>query len=178
MGMVGNKIAYKAFENYLKVFVPLVAHLSGPVPGLQDALLEHRRRGPVHPGGIVAAAAVAFKAGAVLPGAADPGAHVPGGYGGRAGCTAPFAAVLKVKFGTNETLLTLMLNYVALYFAHIPGGDPRRRGTSFWTPRPPGLSLPTSARMVSFPSIPIGKFTLNVCVLLTIAHRGAGLLST
>ena len=24
MGMVGNKIAYKAFENYLKVFVPLV----------------------------------------------------------------------------------------------------------------------------------------------------------
>lgn len=24
MGMVGNKIAYRAFENYLKVFVPLV----------------------------------------------------------------------------------------------------------------------------------------------------------
>ena len=24
MGMVGNKIAYKTFENYLKVFVPLV----------------------------------------------------------------------------------------------------------------------------------------------------------
>ena len=34
MGMVGNKIAYKTFENYLKVFVPPGPDLGGPVPGL------------------------------------------------------------------------------------------------------------------------------------------------
>ena len=33
-----------------------------------------------------------------------------------AGVYGALAAVLKVKFGTNETLMTLMLNYVALYF--------------------------------------------------------------
>ena len=34
------------------------------------------------------------------------------------------------RFGTNETLLTLMLNYIALYIVHIcatvPGATPRR----------------------------------------------------
>ncbi|MEG1395104.1 MAG: ABC transporter permease, partial [Clostridia bacterium] len=32
-----------------------------------------------------------------------------------AGIYALFTAVLKIKFGTNETLMTLMLNYIALY---------------------------------------------------------------
>ena len=34
MGMVGNKIAYRAFENYLKVFVPLVLTAVGHVLGI------------------------------------------------------------------------------------------------------------------------------------------------
>ena len=38
-----------------------------------------------------------------------------GGYGRRR-LYGALAAVLKVKFGTNETLMTLMFNYVALYF--------------------------------------------------------------
>ena len=33
-----------------------------------------------------------------------------------AGLYGALTAALKVKFGTNETLMTLMLNYVALYF--------------------------------------------------------------
>ena len=33
-----------------------------------------------------------------------------------AGIYGLIAGFLKVKFGTNETLLTLMLNYIALYF--------------------------------------------------------------
>ena len=40
-----------------------------------------------------------------------------------AGVYGALAAVLKVKFGTNETLMTLMLNYVALYFLIFLGGD-------------------------------------------------------
>ena len=51
MGMVGNKIAYKAFENYLKVFVPLVLTAVGLSLAFKMRFLEHRRRGPVHCGG-------------------------------------------------------------------------------------------------------------------------------
>jgi len=35
-------------------------------------------------------------------------------------------ALLKIKFGTNETLLTLMLNYIALYIVHYLQEDPWR----------------------------------------------------
>ena len=64
--------------------------------------------------GSIAAATVAFKAGPVLPEAVTlvlmcvAAMLVAGLYGA-------FVAALKVKFGTNETLMTLMLNYIALY---------------------------------------------------------------
>ena len=42
------------------------------------------------------------------------GMFIAGAIGG--GIVGLIPAVLKVKFGTNETLLTLMLNYIVLYF--------------------------------------------------------------
>ena len=41
--------------------------------------------------------------------------HVPGRYGWAALCGGVIPALFKAKFDTNETLFTLMLNYVALY---------------------------------------------------------------
>ena len=66
MGMVGNKIAYKAFENYLKVFVPLVLTAVGLSLAFKMRFWNIGGEGQFIVGAIVAAV-VAFKAGAVLP---------------------------------------------------------------------------------------------------------------
>lgn len=70
-----------------------------------------------------------------------------------AGLYGVVTAVFKVKFGTSETLLTLMLNYVALYFITFLG-RPRPPGTSSWSPAPPGPSSPASAVWRSSPASP------------------------
>ena len=71
MGMVGNKIAYKTFENYLKVFVPLV--LTSVALSLAFKMrfwnIGGHRRGPQAEG-------------RPAPGG-GPDPHVPGGYGRR-----------------------------------------------------------------------------------------------
>ena len=114
MGMVGNKIAYKTFENYLKVFVPLALTSVALSLAFKMRFWNIGGEGQFILGA-VAAATVAFKLGPVLPSAATlllmclAGMLAAGVYGA-------IVAVLKVKFGTNETLMTLMLNYVALYF--------------------------------------------------------------
>ena len=76
-------------------------------------------------------------------------------------------AALKVRFGTNETLLTLMLNYVALYVLYFIGET--KADWNFFLD--PGSLRPVFAcfsDIASFPSIPMGgKFSLNICVVLT-----------
>ena len=60
-----------------------------------------------------------------------------------------------------------MLNYIALYCAHIPGGDQggvELLCSTLSLPAPPSA---VSASLASFPGISIGKFNLNVCVILT-----------
>ncbi len=119
MGMVGNKIAYKTFENYLKVFVPLALTSVALSLAFKMRFWNIGGEGQFILGA-VAAATVAFKLGPVLPSAATlllmclAGMLAAGVYGA-------IVAVLKVKFGTNETLMTLMLNYVALYFVTFLG---------------------------------------------------------
>ena len=114
MGMVGNKIAYKTFENYLKVFVPLALTSVALSLAFKMRFWNIGGEGQFILGA-VAAATVAFKAGPMLP---TPLTLVLMCLAGMAaaGLYGAFVAVLKVKFGTNETLMTLMLNYVALYF--------------------------------------------------------------
>ena len=164
MGMVGNKIAYRAFENYLKVFVPLALTAVGLSLAFKMRFWNIGGEGQFILGA-VAAAAVAFKAGPLLP---QPVTLVLMCLAAMlaAGLYGALTAALKVKFGTNETLLTLMLNYVALYFLTFLG-ETKAAGTSSWSPPPPGPSSPASADLASFPSILIGKFGLNVCVILT-----------
>lgn len=165
MGMVGNKIAYKAFENYLKVFVPLALTSVALSLAFKMRFWNIGGEGQFILGA-VAAATVAFQAGPVLPEGVTLvlmclAAMVCAGLYG------VLAAALKVKFGTNETLLTLMLNYVALYFITFLGET--KASWNFYlddtSARPIFVSF---ASLASFPKIPIGKFGLNICVILTL----------
>ena len=165
MGMVGNRIAYKAFENYLKVFVPLVLTSVALSFAFKMRFWNIGGEGQFIMGSL-AAAFVAFKFGPALPQAVTlllmcvAAVVVAGIYG----C---FVAALKVKFGTNETLLTLMLNYIALYiiiyFANTAGD-----WNIFLNHESARTTFGSFARIVSWPGIPIGKFTLNICVIFTI----------
>lgn len=164
MGMIGNKIAYKTFENYLKVFVPLALTSVALSLAFKMRFWNIGGEGQFILGAI-AAATVAFKLGPVLPGAVTlllmclAAMVLAGLYGA-------LVAVLKVKFGTNETLMTLMLNYIALYILTFLGET--KADWNFYldetSVRPIFVSF---AKTVSFPKISIGQFGLNICVILT-----------
>lgn len=166
MGTVGNKIAYKTYINYLKDFVPLVLTSIALSLAFKMRFWNIGGEGQFIMGSI-AAAFVAFKLGPVLPtwlaliAMCLAAMLVAGLYG-------LIAAALKVKFGTNETLLTLMLNYVALYVLVFLGEE--KAGWNFFLdPKSVRPVFASFAKIVEFPSIPTqGKFELNICVLLTI----------
>ncbi len=165
MGMIGNKIAYKNFENYLKVFVPLALTSVALSLAFKMRFWNIGGEGQFILGAI-SAAAVAIKLGGVLP---SPlvlllmclAAMLAAGLYGA------FVAWLKVKFGTNETLMTLMLNYVALYLLMFVGEN--KGGWNFFLD--PGSNRPVFinfSKIVSFFKIPMGRFGLNICVILTL----------
>ena len=165
MGTIGNKIAYKVWINYLKEFVPLALVSVALSLAFKMRFWNIGGEGQFILGAI-AAAFVAFKAGPALPGAVTlvlmclAAMVVAGLYG-------LFVAALKVKFGTNETLMTLMLNYVALYVLMFLG-ETKADWNFFLDPESARPVFASFAKIVSFPGIPMGgKFTLNICVLLT-----------
>ena len=164
MGMVGNKIAYKTFENYLKVFVPLALTSVALSLAFKMRFWNIGGEGQFILGA-VAATTVAFKLGPVLPSAVTlilmclAGMLAAGIYGA-------IVAVLKVKFGTNETLMTLMLNYVALYFVTFLGET--QADWNFYLDKTSARPIfATFSQYAAFPRIPFGKFGLNVCVIFT-----------
>ena len=165
MGMIGNKIAYKTFENYLKVFVPLVLTSVALSLAFKMRFWNIGGEGQFILGA-VAAGAVALKLGSVLPEGVTlllmclAGMLAAGLYGA-------LVAALKVKFGTNETLMTLMLNYVALYFL-VFLGETQASWNFFLDTSSARPVFANFSKEVSFPTIPIGKFQLNVCVIFTL----------
>jgi len=164
MGMVGNKIAYKTFENYLKVFVPLALTSVALSLAFKMRFWNIGGEGQFILGAI-ASAAVAFKAGPVLPQGVTLilmclAAMVCAGLYGL------FVAALKVKFGTNETLMTLMLNYIALYVL-IFLGETKAPWNFFLDETSVRPIFASFAKTVSFPKIMMGRFGLNICVILT-----------
>ena len=166
MGTIGNKIAYKVFENYLKDFVPLVLTSVALSLAFKMRFWNIGGEGQFILGAI-AAAYVAFKTGPNMPGVITlllmclAAMVVAGLYG-------VFVAALKVKFGTNETLMTLMLNYIALYIL-VFLSETKADWNFFLDPDSVRPVFASFAKIVSFPAIPlIGKFSLNICVILTI----------
>ena len=165
LGTIGNKIAYKTYINYLKDFVPLVLTSVALSLAFKMRFWNIGGEGQFIMGAI-AAAFVAFKAGPVLPEGITLilmclAAMVAAGLYGLG------VAALKVKFGTNETLLTLMLNYVALYVL-IFLGETKADWNFFLDEKSARPVFASFAQYVSFPTIPMGgKFELNICVILT-----------
>ncbi len=166
MGTVGNRIAYKVWINYLKEFVPLALVSVALSLAFKMRFWNIGGEGQFVLGSI-AAAFVAFKAGPVLPDALAlllmclAAVVVAGLYG-------LFVAALKVKFGTNETLMTLMLNYVALYVL-VFLGETKADWNFFLDPESLRPVFASFSDIVSFPSIPMfGRFGLNICVILTL----------
>ncbi len=165
MGTVGNRIAYKTFMNYLKEFVPLVLTSVALSLAFKMRFWNIGGEGQFIMGSI-AAAVVAFQLGASLPMAVTLivmclAAMLAAGIYGL------IAGALKVKFGTNETLMTLMLNYVALYVLYFIGET--KADWNFFlqadSARPVFESFADTAQ---FPSFSLGgNFELNITVILT-----------
>ena len=165
MGTVGNKIAYKVWINYLKEFVPLALTSVALSLAFKMRFWNIGGEGQFIMGAI-AAAAVAFKLGPILPEWLTlivmclAAMLLAGLYG-------LMVAALKVRFGTNETLMTLMLNYIALYILMFIG-ETVAPWNFFLDPESVRPVFASFAEIVSFPSISFGgKFSLNICVLLT-----------
>jgi len=166
MGTIGNRIAYKTYMNYLADFVPLFLTSVALSLAFKMRFWNIGGEGQFIIGSI-ATAFVAIKLGGVLPNGVVLilmclAAMVAAGIYG------VIVAALKVRFGTNETLLTLMLNYVALYFLYFLM-ETKQDWNFFLDPNVP-RPVPVSFRdLVAFPKIPIGeKFSLNICVILAI----------
>ena len=163
MGMVGNKIAYKTFENYLNVFVPLAITASALSLAFKMRFWNIGGEGQFIVGS-VAAAAVAFKAGPVLGSGAALVLMCLAAMA-CAGLYGVLAAALKVKFGTNETLLTLMLNYIALYFLTYIA-ETKADWNFFLSEQSARPTFASFGKIIAFPKFAIGKFDLNLCVIL------------
>lgn len=165
MGIPGSRYPWRAVENFIKLFVPLL------IVSLALALAFKMRFWNI--GGEGQFIMGAFWAGVA---AMNLGESLPrpamvlvmaaaGALGG--GVYGLFAAALKVRFGTNETLLTLMLNYIALYFLQF-FAETKAEWNFFLDPesaRPKFAKFPASAQMIT---IPIGPFNLNLSLVIAL----------
>ncbi|MBQ3081814.1 MAG: ABC transporter permease [Clostridia bacterium] len=166
MGAVGNKRAYKIYMNYIKEFLPLALTSVALSLAFKMKFWNIGGEGQFIMGA-VSAAFVAFKLGPVAPAWVTlivmciTAMVIAGIYG-------LIAGILKVRFGTNETLMTLMLNYIALYFLTFIG-ETKADWNFFLQEKSARPVFESFKDIVIFPSIPLGeKFELNVCFILTL----------
>lgn len=166
MGTVGNRIAYKTYMNYLKEFVPLVLTSVALSLAFKMRFWNIGGEGQFIMGSI-AASYIAFKFGGTYSMGVTlvlmclAAMLVAGLYGLVVGW-------LKVKFGTNETLLTLMLNYVALYVLYYIG-ETKAEWNFFLSDNSARPVFRSFSELASFPTIKTsGKFELNICVILAL----------
>ncbi len=166
MGTVGNKIAYKTFINYLEKFVPLALTSVALSLAFKMRFWNIGGEGQFIVGAI-ASAFVAFKCGPIMPMAFTVilmclAAMLASGLYGL------IAGILKVRFGTNETLMTLMMNYIALYALYFIG-ETKADWNFFLSEESLRPVFKSFSDLAGFMSIPIGdKFKLNICVILAI----------
>ena len=166
MGTVGNRIAYKTFMNYLIDFVPLVLTSVALSLAFKMRFWNIGGEGQFIIGSI-ASGVVAFQLGPILPmwltviSMCLVAMLAAGLYG-------LIAGLLKVRFGTNETLMTLMLNYVALYILYFIG-ETKADWNFFLQENSTRPVFESFKDLASFGSISFGgKFELNICVILTL----------
>ena len=151
MGIPGNKFPWRIVENFVKLFVPLLITSLALSLAFRMRFWNIGGEGQFIMGAICAAAA-AHKLGPILP---QPLVVLVmalcGILGG--GLYGLIVALLKVRYNTNETLLTLMLNYIALYLLQFLGET--KAGWNFFldpdSARPKFAGFPDNADMITFP---------------------------
>ncbi len=164
IGLVGNKYGYKSIEGLLKIFVPLLITSLALSLSFKMRFWNIGGEGEFLIGAICASI-VAFNCSGV-PNIITVvlmclAAMISSGIIGVA------IAALKVKFNTNETLMTLMLNYIMLYVIRYIG-DTKADWNFFLredSERPIFGSFPESAIMAG---IPLGRFKLLWAVIIAI----------
>lgn len=164
IGLIGNKYPEKAIEGFLKIFVPLLIVSIALSLSYRMKFWNVGGEGEFITGAIVAAV-VAFKCSS-LPGIVlillmSLAAFIAAGIIGL------LVAVLKVKFNTNETLVTLMLNYIALYVITF-FADTKKKWNFFLdeeSARPKFAKFPEAAKM---PGVKIGGVNVLYSVIVAI----------
>jgi len=165
IGLINNRYPAKCIEGLLKLFVPLLITSVALSLSFKMKFWNIGGEGEFIAGAI-AAAWIAFKLGPILPTAAViPWMCIAAALS--AGIIGLFTAHLKVRFNTNETLVTLMVNYIMLYVIKYIGET--KADWNFFlrddSERPVFAKFPESAQM---PGIKLGDFTLLVSVIIAI----------
>lgn len=165
IGAINNSFAYKNFEGLFKVFVPLLFTSLALSLAYRMKFWNVGGEGQFIIGAIVSAW-VAMLWGEQLPTWMILIIMLTAG-GICAGLFGLMTAALKVKFGTNETLMTLMLNYIALYLLKYFGET--KTGWNLFlsedSARPKFAQIPENAFM---PVIKLGKFSLNSSLIFVL----------
>ena len=168
IGLVGNRYGYKSIEGLLKIFVPLLITSLALSLSFKMRFWNIGGEGEFLIGAI-AAAIVAFNSSG-LPNFVTvflmcAAAMLSSGIIGIA------IAALKVRFNTNETLMTLMINYIMLYVIRYIGET--KADWNFFlredSERPKFGTFPDSAVMSG---IPLGKFNLLWSVIIALLLTG------
>ena len=166
MGIPGSRYPWRSVENFIKLFVPLLITSLALALAFKMRFWNIGGEGQFIMGAFWASFA-AMQLGGALP---QPlmvlVMALCGALGG--GLYGVCVAALKVKWGTNETLLTLMLNYAALYFLQY-FAETKTEWNFFLDPesaRPKFARFPDSAQMIT---IPIGPFNLNLSLVIAAA---------
>lgn len=163
IGVVGNAFPYKCFEGYIKVFTPLLI--------VSVALSLAFRMKFWNVGGEGQFIIGALTAGwiSAIIGESAPAIVVllvmSLGGGIAAGLYGSIASALKVKFGTNETLMTLMLNYIALYLIMF-FGETKAEWNILLSEESARPVFKTFFENAWMPTIKIGSFSLNISLII------------
>lgn len=165
IGIPGSRYPWRVVENFVRLFVPLLIVSLALALAFKMRFWNIGGEGQFIMGAFWAGFA-AMKLGETLP---QPAMMLVmalcGALGG--GLYGVFVAALKVRFGTNETLLTLMLNYAALYFLQFFAET--KADWNFFldqsSARPKFAKFPESAQMIT---IPIGPFSLNLSLIAAV----------
>lgn len=165
LGTINNRFAYLQYENYIKEFVPLLITSLALSLAFKMKFWNIGGEGQFLLGAL-AGATVAF----MVPASTNQfvtiilmtlaGAVVGGLIG-------LLTSLLNVKFGTDETLFTLMLNYIALYIITFFGETKAKWNIFLKTDseRPQFAKIPENGRMFK---IQIGDFSLEISLIFTL----------
>ena len=165
IGLIGNKYAYKSVEGLLKIFVPLLITSLALSLSFKMRFWNIGGEGEFLIGAI-AASIIAFHS-TGMPNFVTVllmclAAMISSGIIGVA------VAALKVKFNTNETLMTLMINYIMLYVIRYIG-ETKADWNFFLREDSKRAKFGTFPEPAVMGGIHFGKFNLLWSVIIAIA---------